>query len=134
MERANCAEPIDATSQGFAKEFDGRGKFALASVASQAVWQSQIQASAAARKVHRRFICFDAKLVIELDGGQHAEQAIEDTARDAWLERQGFQVLRFWNNELMTNSEGVLAQILKKLSPSPQPSPIKGEGVNRSTE
>ena len=80
------------------------------------------------------FVCFDAKLVIELDGGQHAEQAVEDAARVAWLERQGFHVLRFWNNELMTNLEGVLAQILKKLSPSPQPSPIKGEGVNRSTE
>lgn len=48
-----------------------------------------------------------AKLVIELDGGQHAEQAEYDAQRTAYLEKHGYRVLRFWNNEVMKNIEGV---------------------------
>lgn len=75
------------------------------------------------------FVCFEAKLVIELDGGQHAEQLDYDCRRNRWLADQGFRVLRFWNNEMTENMDGVLQCILLALSPSPQPSPIKGEGV-----
>ncbi|MDE2837942.1 MAG: endonuclease domain-containing protein [Chloroflexota bacterium] len=47
------------------------------------------------------FVCFETRLVIEVDGGQHAEQADYDAARTAWLESQGFRVMRFWNNEVL---------------------------------
>ncbi|MGC9954639.1 MAG: endonuclease domain-containing protein [Rhizomicrobium sp.] len=59
------------------------------------------------------FICFEAKLVIELDGGQHglAENEAADRARTKRLEADGFRVLRFWNNELNDNFDGVLDSI-----------------------
>ena len=53
------------------------------------------------------FVCFDEKLIVELDGGQHAEQAAYDADRTEWLDSQGFRVLRFWNNEVFENIEGV---------------------------
>ncbi len=52
------------------------------------------------------FFCFESRLIIELDGGQHADQEEADKIRDQWLKSQGFQVLRFWNNEVLTNLEG----------------------------
>jgi very-short-patch-repair endonuclease len=54
------------------------------------------------------FACFEKKIVIEVDGGQHAVERRKDTERDEWLRRQGFNVLRFWNNEVLTNTQGVL--------------------------
>ena len=57
------------------------------------------------------FMCHEAMLIVELDGGQHAALAAQDARRTHWLEAQGFQVLRFWNNEVMTNIEGVCAVI-----------------------
>ncbi|MBN1967038.1 MAG: endonuclease domain-containing protein [Anaerolineae bacterium] len=59
------------------------------------------------------FYCFSHRLVIELDGGQHGEpaHAAYDQQRTAWLEAQGLRVLRFWNHEVDTNLEGVLATI-----------------------
>ena len=73
------------------------------------------------------FVCHEVKLVIELDGGQHAENS-RDKNRDAWFGAQGFRVLRFWNNDVLTNMEGVLERIRECLSPSPRPSPTRGEG------
>ncbi|HXP74044.1 MAG TPA: endonuclease domain-containing protein [Stellaceae bacterium] len=60
------------------------------------------------------FVCIEHRLVIEADGGQHNENAA-DERRTAWLEQQGRQVLRFWNNEVLTNSEGVQEMILEVL-------------------
>ncbi len=57
------------------------------------------------------FVCVERRLIIELDGGQHAEQEEYDQHRDAWLRSQGYTVLRFWNNEVMQQMEGVLEQI-----------------------
>jgi very-short-patch-repair endonuclease len=74
------------------------------------------------------FVCFEARLVIELDGGQHADSEA-DCHRDGWLKEQGFNVLRFWNNDVLTNLEGVLQRTHVELPPSPQPSPVKGEGA-----
>ena len=75
------------------------------------------------------FVCFDARVVIEIDGGQHAEEAERDAIRDAWLVGEGFHVLRFWNNEVLENTEGVMQKVLSSLdAPSPQPSPTRGEG------
>ena len=57
------------------------------------------------------FICFDSRLVIEVDGGQHAE-SMSDERRDAWFRKNGFRILRFWNNDVLLNTEGVLTAIL----------------------
>ncbi len=78
------------------------------------------------------FICHDARLVIEIDGGQHAESH-RDVRRDAWFAEQGYCVLRFWNNEVLGQQEAVLERIydtLATLSPtlSPSPSPQGGGG------
>jgi len=61
------------------------------------------------------FVCLEEKLVVELDGGQHALQKNADAARTAWLNREGYRVLRFWNNEVLRNTDGVLAEILRIL-------------------
>ena len=69
------------------------------------------------------FVNFEKKLIIELDGGQHKIQKEEDKERDNWLEEQGFEVLRFWNNEVFESLEGILDVVREKLlSPSPIPS------------
>lgn len=85
------------------------------------------------------FICLEEKLVIELDGGQHAENLAYDHERDSWLRSQGYTVLRFWNNELMNETEGVLEQIRlalsndadssEALSPGPSPTSVRGDEV-----
>ena len=75
------------------------------------------------------FICIDRRLVIEVDGGQHDAQTEYDEKRDAWLRQQGYQVLRFWNREVMRELDGVLERIrLAVISPSP-PTPLpQGRG------
>ncbi len=55
------------------------------------------------------------KLIIELDGGQHIEQAGYDEERTGYLELQGYKVIRFWNNEVMNDIEGVMRAILSAL-------------------
>ena len=75
------------------------------------------------------FACMSARLIVELDGGQHAVQTEQDERRTAWLQRNGFRVLRFWNREVFTNTDGVLETIrLSLVDPPPQPSPARGEG------
>ena len=74
------------------------------------------------------FVCVERQLVIEIDGGQHAERARYDQLRDAWLRDQGYTVLRFWNHEVMHQLEGVLEQIRSTLTLSPSPSPTSGRG------
>jgi len=79
------------------------------------------------------FVCYEAKLIIELDGSHHFESKSHDENRDCWLEEQGFQILRFWNHELIKQTTNVLDEIWNALqvkTPSPQPSPIKGEGAD----
>ena len=83
------------------------------------------------------FVSFERRLVVEVDGGQHDQPDVRvaDTERTLWLERNGYRVLRFWNNEVLGNLEGVWHEISRAvergLSPSPQPSPVEGEGVRR---
>ena len=75
------------------------------------------------------FCCTEANLVIELDGGQHALRTWEDQERTAYIESHGYRVLRFWDNEALTNTEGVLIRIVEALSvkgPSPSPCPLPG--------
>src|SRR5512139_2954920 len=59
------------------------------------------------------FVCFEAKLIIEIDGGQHNESpaAEKDQQRTQWLNSRGFEVLRFWNNEVLENIDGVMIVI-----------------------
>ena len=57
------------------------------------------------------FVCFKNKMAIEVDGGQHSENKDKDMERDKWLKEQGFKVLRFWNNDVLRNIEGVLEKI-----------------------
>jgi very-short-patch-repair endonuclease len=76
------------------------------------------------------FVCFDARLIVEIDGGQHADSQ-SDKAREIWLRSQGFVVLRFWNNDVLANTSGVLERINEALSASSPPSlalPRKGGG------
>jgi very-short-patch-repair endonuclease len=79
------------------------------------------------------FACIEKKLAVELDGGQHQEQIAYDDRRTAYLNSQGWRVLRFWNNDVMSNVDGVLSSIVATLSslPPSQPSPCKGEGASQ---
>ena len=61
------------------------------------------------------FCCLQQKLVLEVDGGQHAERTEEDLARTAALEADGYRVLRFWNNDVMHNIDGVMDTIATAL-------------------
>ena len=63
------------------------------------------------------FVSFEHRLVVEIDGGQHnaSERGQHDLKRTAWLEAQGFRVLRFWNNQVLANLEGVLERTLQEL-------------------
>ncbi len=79
------------------------------------------------------FICMELHLIVELDGGQHSDQKAYDQRRDAWLEEQGFTVLRFWNSQVLQEMEAVLEYLRgwveehKPLSPSPSPASGRGE-------
>ena len=76
------------------------------------------------------FACIERKLVIEVDGGQHSG-CEADMRRDEYLQRQGFAILRFWNNEVLENIEGVCDVILRHLAdthPHPGLPPQAGEG------
>ena len=63
------------------------------------------------------FLCRDRKLIVEVDGGQHAESA-SDQIRDAYLTSEGYSVLRFWNSDVLGNIDGVLQTILASLNSS----------------
>jgi len=70
------------------------------------------------------FICFEMKLIVELDGSQHAQNVAYDTRRTALLESQGFRVMRFWDNEALSNMDGVLEYIRCELIRLPSPCPL----------
>jgi very-short-patch-repair endonuclease len=66
-------------------------------------------------------VCLEHKLVIELDGGQHIERAGYDTKRSDYLSGRGFSLLRFWNDEILKQTDAVLEAILLNLRTSPLP-------------
>jgi very-short-patch-repair endonuclease len=75
------------------------------------------------------FASHSLRLVIELDGGQHAVQGERDATRSRFLESEGYRVLRFWNNDVLTNIDGVLEIIQSAILATPTPTPPhKGEG------
>ena len=65
------------------------------------------------------FVSHRSRLVVELDGGQHALQVEQDRERTRWLEGRGYRVIRFWNNQVLTETEPVLEAIALSLTPSP---------------
>lgn len=110
--------------------------------AERALWQIVRAKRLAAFKFKRQvpieryivdFVCLRERLIVEADGSQHAESAY-DTARDAWLKAQGFRILRFWNNDILNNPEGVATAVLAALNnpspPTPLPQGERGEGVH----
>ena len=107
--------------------------------AERRVWarlrHRRLQGAKFARQVPIRayaadFCCRELKVIVELDGGQHAVQARSDTERTVFLEALGYRVLRIWNNDALANTDGVLQRIAQALvaRPSPRPSPQRGEG------
>ncbi|WP_245409695.1 endonuclease domain-containing protein [Allosphingosinicella vermicomposti] len=79
------------------------------------------------------FLSFSAKLIVEVDGGQHALQSEQDAARTHFLKSQGYRVLRFWNNDVLENTPGVLETIAAALRPLP-PGEGRGEGEQKPTQ
>jgi very-short-patch-repair endonuclease len=87
------------------------------------------------------FACLEARLVVEVDGGQHAESsaAARDARRTQLIAAQGLRVLRFWNHEVLSNIDGVLQAIVHAATqpsphPSPQPSPASGRGSEQKDQ
>ena len=109
--------------------------------AERCLWQSLKRRQIVGVKFRRQqpigpfvvdFVCFDPRVVVEVDGGQHAEQLHGDEQRTRWLEAQGYRVLRFWNNDVLGNADGVVERIVEAVrlridTPPPTPS-RKGRG------
>jgi adenine-specific DNA-methyltransferase len=71
------------------------------------------------------FCCLEKKIVVEIDGGQHAEQTEEDQRRTNYLSKCGFRVLRYWNHDVLKFTDVVLEDILNSINrPYPHPSPL----------
>ncbi|RJF75165.1 endonuclease domain-containing protein [Rhodopseudomonas palustris] len=82
------------------------------------------------------FCCADARLVVELDGGQHGQQTERDAARTEVLSAMGYLVVRFWNHDVLSNVDGVLESIARTIKPHafdpPHPNPLPdGERESR---
>jgi very-short-patch-repair endonuclease len=76
------------------------------------------------------FVCHGARLIIEIDGGQHQGSEPGEAERTRFLQDQGYRVLRFWNNEVLSNLEGVRARIAENLRRHPLPTlPHRGGGL-----
>jgi very-short-patch-repair endonuclease len=77
------------------------------------------------------FVCHETRLIVEIDGGQHDRSSCREAERSEFLQNEGYRLLRFWNNEILENLDGVHHTITDALaaSPPPKPSPIKGEGL-----
>ncbi len=103
--------------------------------AEQALWRILRNRQFAHTKFRRQvpigpyiadFACYDARLIVEADGGQHSESA-GDTKRDAWFASEGFRTLRFWNNDILKNPEGVAIAIGMALAEiEPLTRPLRG--------
>ena len=76
------------------------------------------------------FVCREKRLIVELDGGQHAE-SVRDRTRDQWLAQHNYRVLRFWNNDVMSSMDGVLETIATALQAEAPPHPVSACGGNR---
>ena len=116
-----------------------------ASEAEKVLWQQLRRRQLEGYKFRRQvvfepyivdFVCLEARLIIEADGGQHTDRVAYDALRTAKLESKGYRVLRFWNHQILVEIQNVLEEISRVLledfsdqfeDPSPQPSP-RGRG------
>ena len=73
------------------------------------------------------FVCREQQLIIEVDGGQHADSA-SDRRRDAYLNSLGYSIVRVWNNEVLGNLDGVLQMLASELKIAPHPVPLPAGG------
>ncbi|MGH8504492.1 MAG: endonuclease domain-containing protein, partial [Stenotrophobium sp.] len=73
------------------------------------------------------FVCFSARLIVEVDGSQHLKNP-HDAKRDEWFEENGFRVLRFWNDQVLQETEAVLEEILRVVEAAPLPQPLSRNG------
>jgi len=73
------------------------------------------------------FVCHEAKLIVELDGGQHVLLVGYDDARTAWLNSRGFRVLRFWNHQIFEEQDAVLETIWNALQLRAEHQPVRGQ-------
>jgi very-short-patch-repair endonuclease len=69
------------------------------------------------------FLCRDRRLIVEVDGGQHGSNE-SDSVRDQWLRQRNYRVLRFWNNDVLQNTEGVLQTIMSAMLADAPPHPV----------
>jgi very-short-patch-repair endonuclease len=92
--------------------------------AEKILWRSLRDRQLCSEKVRRQhpigpyvvdFVFLEKKVIVELDGGQHQVRQVADKKRDSWLTREGYTVLRFWNNDVMKNREGILQTLRKHL-------------------
>ncbi len=75
------------------------------------------------------FLCVKAHLIVEVDGSQHLTNVMWDQDRTAWLKSRGYRLLRFWNNDVLQRTDGVLETIQAALIEAPTlPSPVNGGG------
>ena len=73
------------------------------------------------------FVCFERRVIVEVDGGGHATEKGKDRQRDGWFRERGFKVLRFWNTDVIGNTDAVIAAIGESCVNHPPPAPpIKG--------
>ncbi|MBI3541141.1 MAG: endonuclease domain-containing protein [Deltaproteobacteria bacterium] len=70
------------------------------------------------------FVCLEKRVIIECDGGQHAFQVEKDKERDQWFEKEGYRVLRFWDSDVLNNTEGVLEAISEACQGHPPLDPL----------
>ncbi len=96
-------------------------------VAEKSLWSELRSRKLAGLKFRRQrpigpyivdFVCYEPRLVVELDGGQHGERerSEDDVARTEWLNARGFKVIRFWNNDVLQNMDGALETILLEIN------------------
>ena len=102
--------------------------------AERAIWSSVRNRQLGGFKFRRQrpigsyivdFVCVEKKIVIEIDGGQHALNTEHDDKRSEFLRNKGYRILRFWNSDVLKEKNAVLEEIILHLeeSPSPRPSP-----------
>jgi very-short-patch-repair endonuclease len=76
------------------------------------------------------FVCHQARLILEIDGGHHDRWSLREAGRAEFLQNEGYRILRFWNNEILESLDGVAQTIAAALAASPHPTlPIKGRAL-----
>ena len=105
-----------------------------ATEAERKLWQQLSARKLCGARINRQFpigqficdfVCREKRVVIEIDGGHHATNAEYDLRRTRFLETQGYRVIRFWNNEVLDNIDGVVAVIARTLENMPSPDPSR---------